>query len=58
MMEGGVFAAVYRDTYGNEPTVDARLGYTAARLIDNTVRAVAGDVENREALFAALSLAD
>ncbi|MFP6868076.1 MAG: hypothetical protein VCE91_01770 [Nitrospinota bacterium] len=51
---GGAFAASFQKEYGRASTRHAALGYDTARLIGSAVRALGGEVANREAILRAL----
>ena len=51
---GRAFAASFQKEYGRMPSRLAALGYGAARLIDSAVRALGGELADREALRRAL----
>src|SRR5258705_5247742 len=48
------FAREYRAKFGKVPSYFAETNYTSGRWIDEAVKTVKGNVENREALLAAL----
>ena len=52
------FVAAFIDKYGYVPGSYAMHGYDAAQLIDSAVRAVGGDLTDRDALRAAIRAAD
>src|SRR5436309_1731029 len=52
------FVAAYEAAYNSVPGTYAFQAYDAAMLIDSAVRAVRGDISNKEALTAALKKAD
>jgi branched-chain amino acid transport system substrate-binding protein len=52
------FVAAYEAAYGSVPGTYAMQGYDAAMLIDSAVKAVKGDLSNKEAVAAALKKAD
>lgn len=52
------FVTAYMEAYGSVPGSYAMHGYDAAQLIDSAVRAVGGDLTDRDALRAALKAAD
>ena len=51
------FAATFERDYGYRPSRHAFAGYAAARLIDRAIRALGGDLSERQALLAALTAA-
>jgi branched-chain amino acid transport system substrate-binding protein len=53
-----VFVAAFREKYGNYPSYYAAQSFDAITMIDNAVKAVNGDVTNREGMIAALEKAD
>jgi ABC-type branched-subunit amino acid transport system substrate-binding protein len=57
-MDGRPFADAFRDAYGYEVTPAAVAGYRLARRIDTAVRAIGGEVGDRDALAAALAGSD
>ena len=52
------FVAAYEAAYNNVPGTYAMQAYDAAMLIDSAVKAVKGDISNKEAVSAALRKAD
>ena len=52
------FVAAFEKKYGRRPTAFAALQYDAANLIDSAVAAVHGNIEDKDALHAALYKAD
>ena len=52
------FVAGYEAAYGSVPGTYAMQGYDAALLIDSAVKALKGDLSNKEAVSAALKKAD
>jgi len=52
------FVADFQKTYGRIPSLYAAQGYDAARLIDSAVRAVRGNLQDKNALRAALRKAE
>jgi branched-chain amino acid transport system substrate-binding protein len=52
------FVAAYEAAYNSVPGTYAMQGYDAAMLIDSAVKAVKGDLSNKQALTAALKKAD
>ena len=52
------FVADYVETYGRVPTMYASQGYDVARLLDSANRAVGGNLEDKDALRAAIRKAD
>jgi branched-chain amino acid transport system substrate-binding protein len=52
------FVAAYEAAYNSVPGTYAMQGYDAAMLIDSAVKAVKGDLSNKEAVSAALKKAD
>ena len=57
-MDGRPFADAFRDAHGYEVTPAAVIGYRQARRIDTAVRAIGGEVGDRDALAAALAGSD
>ena len=57
-MDGRPFADAFRAAYGHEATPAAVIGYRQARRIDTAVRAIGGEVGDRDALGAALAGSD
>ena len=56
--ENRKFVADFEREYGRLPSLYASQGYDAARLIDSAVRRVKGNLDDKEALRAALAAAD
>lgn len=52
------FVKDFEETYGRVPTMYASQGYDTARLLDSAVRAVSGNVKDKDALRAAIKKAD
>jgi branched-chain amino acid transport system substrate-binding protein len=52
--ENKAFVAAYRKKYSATPTVFAETAYTTARIIDDALRATAGDIENKDKFAAAV----
>ncbi|RMF91503.1 MAG: ABC transporter substrate-binding protein [Nitrospinota bacterium] len=52
------FVADFKTTYGRIPSLFAAQGYDAALLIDSAIRAVGGDLSNKDGLRAAFRKAD
>lgn len=52
------FVADYEKDYGRIPTLYAAQGYDVARLLDSAIRTVGGNLENKDALRAAIHKAE
>lgn len=52
------FVADYVQTYGRVPTMYASQGYDVARLLDSAIRAVGGNLKDKDALRAAIHKAE
>jgi branched-chain amino acid transport system substrate-binding protein len=52
------FVSEFKAKYGRRPTIFAALQYDAVNLIDSAVKAVKGDIANKDAFRAALKKAD
>lgn len=52
--ENQAFVAAYQAKYGKLPTVFAATAYTTARIIDDTLKATGGEVENADKFTAAV----